>query len=104
MIAKLAEWIEVAKQPTIEEPKQQPPQQQQQNQNEPTIPKEPESVPVKSTVTAPVEVAKVEVQPAVLPNNNAPAAEDEADYDDDFDEADETDEARKARRKSTATN
>ncbi|KAE9131579.1 hypothetical protein PF010_g3472 [Phytophthora fragariae] len=100
MVAKLAEWIEVAKRPakassTIEHPTQQTPKQ---HEPETMTVKEDE---VKPSATTPVEGGKVEAEPAVLSSNNA---EEEGDYEDDFDEADETDEARKARRKSTATN
>ncbi|KAG6618742.1 kinesin-like protein [Phytophthora cinnamomi] len=107
MIAKLAEWIEVAKKPSIplpkeDQPKQKPPQEQ--NRQESSTTKEAEIVAAKPSVAASVEVVMVEEEPAVLPSNNAPNAEEEADYDDDFDEADETDEVRKARRKSSATN
>ncbi|GMF49966.1 unnamed protein product [Phytophthora fragariaefolia] len=103
MIAKLAEWIGLARtaNPTQTEvqPQQQPPSQQHRTTNDPEI------ISTKASGTVPVDATKPESKPAVLlSNNNTPNGEEEADYDDDFDEADETDEARKARRKSTETN
>ncbi|KAL4124833.1 hypothetical protein PRIC2_008427 [Phytophthora ramorum] len=100
MIAKLAEWIQLAKKPSQTEV--QPQLQPSTDTNK--LDAKGAKISVSDINT--VEVTKSEAEPQGVPNDNVPsgADNDEADYDDDFDETDDTDEARKTRRKTTVVN